>query len=247
VRIFIVALALLAADERYGYTSEQLNTSATSSIEYDSLSFPSLTPELKALPVAARAQAVTSLGKIVRAYVESPQFKDVYAEWLKSSRPPQPTPKRPYSELFAEKKKELEKSRADMNTALASLPANQRAQLKDAMEQGITQQLAMYKDEKMMSMMEEQRFQQEKSAYDQAMQKLPDDYRVLLRQRLQTFLTQTDGVDFAAKTTNQGGSSRFVNTEYETRSDLWKRCFRAGKPATDAARAFAKDWLAAVK
>ncbi len=248
MRPLIIALTLLAADDRYGYNLEQLNGSAAASVESETLQFPYLTPELKALPVTARARAVTSLGTMVRAYVESAQFKQVYADWVTNSRAHQPVPKRSADAIYAEKKAEIDKTRASMDAQLASLPPAQRDQIKQAYETGLTQQLAMYKDQSLMDRMEEQRFQHEKASYDESIKKYPDDYRVLLRQRLQKFLDQTADVDFSAKTTGgNGGSNRFVNTAYETNPDLWKRAFRAGKPATDTARAFAQGWLASLK
>jgi hypothetical protein len=35
----------------------------------------------------------------------------------------------------------------------------------------------------------------------------------------------------------------FADPALEARPKEWKMCFRAGKPATDAARAFAQKWL----
>jgi hypothetical protein len=36
---------------------------------------------------------------------------------------------------------------------------------------------------------------------------------------------------------------RFANEDYEGKPAEWKICFRAGKEATEAARAFARSWL----
>jgi len=35
----------------------------------------------------------------------------------------------------------------------------------------------------------------------------------------------------------------FVNPLYERKQKEWKLAFRAGKPATDAMRAFAQKWI----
>ena len=40
--------------------------------------------------------------------------------------------------------------------------------------------------------------------------------------------------------------SRFADPKFESKNDFWKRCFRAGKPAVDAARAAAQSWLASL-
>lgn len=72
---------------------------------------------------------------------------------------------------------------------------------------------------------------------------LDKDPNVTLRRRLQEFLDLSADVDFAAATTGSGSSRRFVKEEYEAKSSQWKMCFRAGKEATGAARAFAQEWM----
>lgn len=72
---------------------------------------------------------------------------------------------------------------------------------------------------------------------------LDKDPNVTLRLRLQEFLDLSADVDFAAATTGSGSSRRFVDESYEAKSAQWKMCFRAGKEATGAARAFAQEWL----
>ena len=72
---------------------------------------------------------------------------------------------------------------------------------------------------------------------------LDKDPNVTLKRRLQSFLDATADVDFEAEIKGEGGSRRFVDKQYEARPPEWKMCFRAGKEASDAARAFAKGWL----
>ncbi len=73
---------------------------------------------------------------------------------------------------------------------------------------------------------------------------LDKDPNVTLRRRLQSFLSATEDVDFAAVTHGEGGSRRFELAEYESKPPEWKMCYRAGPEATAAARAFAEQWLA---
>jgi hypothetical protein len=42
-------------------------------------------------------------------------------------------------------------------------------------------------------------------------------------------------------------TQKFVNPAYERKGDIWKACFRAGQPATAAARQFAQAWLKELK
>ena len=64
-----------------------------------------------------------------------------------------------------------------------------------------------------------------------------------LRHPVQTFATLVPTVDFAAATTQKGGSTVFTNPAYEKKGAVWKACFRAGKAPSQAALAFAQAWL----
>jgi hypothetical protein len=70
---------------------------------------------------------------------------------------------------------------------------------------------------------------------------LEKDPNVTVRHRLQQFLDETAGIDYDAKTS--GPSHAFVDAGYEAKPPLWKMGYRAGKEATEAARAFAKEWM----
>jgi len=71
----------------------------------------------------------------------------------------------------------------------------------------------------------------------------PADQMVLVKYRLAQFLTITADVDFNAELKEQNGKKRFVNPVYEKKRAEWKQAFRAGKDATETARAFAQQWL----
>ena len=55
-------------------------------------------------------------------------------------------------------------------------------------------------------------------------------------------------MDFTAKTalSKEKKKYQFVNPEYEQKPLQWKMMYRAGKPAVDAARAAAQEWLKAL-
>lgn len=73
---------------------------------------------------------------------------------------------------------------------------------------------------------------------------LEKDPKVQLKHRLEAFLAATDDVDYAAKTRDSGGYRRFADDAYEAKPAEWKMCYRAGKAAGEAIRAFAKEWAA---
>jgi len=70
---------------------------------------------------------------------------------------------------------------------------------------------------------------------------LDKDPNVTIRRRLQQFLDDTANIDYDAKTS--GSSHTFVDASNEAKPPLWKMGYRAGRDATEAARAFAKEWM----
>ena len=67
----------------------------------------------------------------------------------------------------------------------------------------------------------------------------PADAGQLLRRKLEEFLAMSAAVDFDAKLDGR----RFADPAQEHQSDAWKRCYRAGRPAVEAARSLAQEWL----
>ena len=71
--------------------------------------------------------------------------------------------------------------------------------------------------------------------------------QTVLKQQLTAFVAISGSVDFNAATEMKNKAERFVNPAYEKKGDIWKACFRAGQPATAAARQFAQAWLKEMK
>lgn len=67
--------------------------------------------------------------------------------------------------------------------------------------------------------------------------------RSVLKQQLGAFVAVASTVDFAAETVEKDGREKFVKAAYEKKGAIWKACFRAGQPATTAAKQFAQAWL----
>jgi len=67
--------------------------------------------------------------------------------------------------------------------------------------------------------------------------------RSVVQQQLSAFVLVAASVDFAAETVMKNGKEKFVKAAYEKKGALWKACFRAGQPATNAAKQFAEAWL----
>jgi hypothetical protein len=65
----------------------------------------------------------------------------------------------------------------------------------------------------------------------------------MVAMRLRHFLDVTKDVTFDATLVDKDKKKVFTDAGLEAKPAEWKLCFRAGKPATDTARAFAQKWL----
>ncbi|SDC58627.1 hypothetical protein [Niabella drilacis] len=69
----------------------------------------------------------------------------------------------------------------------------------------------------------------------------PADPAVMIKNRLQEYISLAATVDFNAAVT--GAKRTFINPAYENQTLRWKAIYRAGKEVNDVAIAFAKQWL----
>lgn len=76
---------------------------------------------------------------------------------------------------------------------------------------------------------------------------IPLSVNELIKKRLQWFLDESSTVDFKAETKSKDCWVVFVKEDYEKKSNIWKKCYRAGPRLTKIARDFAADLLSALK
>jgi hypothetical protein len=67
--------------------------------------------------------------------------------------------------------------------------------------------------------------------------------KTVLRKQLTAFVALVPTVDFAAATKEADGKVLFVNPAHEKKGQVWKACFRAGKPVSTRAMEMAQAWL----
>jgi hypothetical protein len=214
----------------------------------DRATFTAASPEQRA--VMTRAAVA-----IARTFASSRDFSDRYTLYRDTQRPHRSTNARTGDEaralqqqaielavtqalasaqqLTPQARKELEASIAAMRQQIAELNADPsyRTQVDEATaaaareeDSELAQQLALFDSE------------------------YPENVNTLIARRLRQFLLACSDVDFAAVLERgPDGKTRFANVAYERRSAEWKMCFRAGKPAVQAARAAAEEWLNALK
>jgi hypothetical protein len=203
----------------------------------------------KALPPAARAQAVTAAAAWVKAYTATPEFKSQYTKVKESHKPEAPTwestPEQEVQKAADQQKQQMEQSKA----AIAQLPPDQRKALEEALKSAADMLAKMDTPDARKQRLDGIKMQraEEMKQYQDAVakwkQEYPDDPKPVVVKRLKEFLQVSADVDFNARLKTQDGASTFENADYQAKSSQWKMCYRAGKDATAAARAAAQAWL----
>lgn len=203
----------------------------------------------KLLSPAERAAASTAGVAWLKAYTATPEFTQQYAKIRNNRKPQAPsfegTPEDELKKAHDDQAQQAEESKK----ALASLPADQRKQIEDAMKQA--QDMLAKADTPEMRKMQldaiKARRAQETKDYEQALsawqRDFPENPTGAIAKRLREFLTVTADVDFNAKLKPVDGRLLFENSLYQNKAQAWKLCFRAGREATSAARAAVASWL----
>lgn len=206
----------------------------------------------KTATTEAKVAMVTSIVNFARTYSTSADFLKRYGVYREGQKPDAPKAAMTGEQARAEQKKALQEGIANMEKAIKEVPS-----MKAAMEPTIAQfkqQLAEAGTNKAANAEQDQMFKQmgemEATEYRERLaaweKKYPVDPKRMVASRLREFLAMSATVDFAAKTAPSKDNPKmlkFANEDYEGKEGEWKYMFRAGKPAVDAARAIAQDWL----
>ena len=208
----------------------------------------------KAAAPAARSALVEQVLTWARAYVDSPQFARDYAKHREEVKPQPPEAGESVEQELARQKQEQERQLAEMKKALKDMPAEMRNEMEKSiketeqafreMNENAEFQAAMRENAKAEREADQQTYNEQLETWKA---EFPADPRALVKRRLQEFLAATEDVDFDAKLVARGSKMRFANDDYEAKDSEWKLAYRAGKPATEAARAFVKTWLAELR
>ncbi|NWG28793.1 MAG: hypothetical protein HXY48_09705 [Ignavibacteriaceae bacterium] len=213
--------------------------------------------ELKSVALNERAAQVEILGKYVKDFTASEDFKKRYNEYRDSRKPSPPEKPKTSAELKNEYKTDLQKSITEMKTNKSSAPADQQAMFDETIKM-LEDQLKEI-DNPDNPMFSPQMDEYSKMAYDQQMEQHKNDLaeweakypvnnpKPLIKIWLESFLEQTKDIDFGAQTAIDKNRTLFVKQEYERKNNLWKLCYRAGKETTEAGRKFAQTWLGELK
>jgi len=236
---------------KLGSTPEEARDTVFSSFSSGSVYMTGTAAVFKTANDQARVALVTGVITFARAYTATADFtkrSGVYREQQKPS-PPDAGPTS-MSAIQAEQKKSYEAAIKSMEDAAKQMPqmkATFDAQIKAMREQIAALSKTDPAANAQMDAMLKQGAQQQQQAYQQSLveweKKYPVDPKPNIAARLREFLAMSATVDYTAKLVKKDGLMRFENPAYERKDSQWKYMYRAGKPAVDAARALAQDWL----
>ena len=232
-----------------GATEDDARDAIFNNLTSGSVYFPGKKAVFKSASGEARAAMVRAVATFGKAYVQSDLFKKRYANYRDSNRATPPTPKSADAEL-AKQKQDMEKGIKNLEETLKKMPPDQQKDMQDLVKQMKDQMASLDspQQKKMMTDGINMQNASDQQQYEQRLKKFDADYpadiNLLVARRLQEFLDLSATVNFDAKLKNGWG---FVDQKYEDESGDWKVCYRAGKPAVDAARTFAQEWLKELK
>jgi hypothetical protein len=210
--------------------------------------------DIKNIALGDRTSIATNILAYTKKYTSSPDFEKEYQRnrEMEKAKIVMPAPMITREELTKKKITEAESSIKTFEDLLknATDPGviksfkDQLAYWKKAAEEYKSPSSSQINYE---LQMDANRYKTEKDSYDQLMKqwekKYPESSSQFVKQRLADFLESTGNIDYNAALIDKGNKKIFVNPVYEKKNWKWKMGFRAGKEATESARAFAQQWL----
>ena len=191
-------------------------------------------PRLKLLATIVEGDkvgAAKELCEYIKMYCNSEEFLAVYRKKRADSKPGAEPPRMDEAVLkgMRDMIKDLEAQLADFKKAPKENA--QTIALYEPMLQEQKATLAIYEDPTPNKTKWEKNY--------------PEDPAVLVKDKLEQYLSLVATVDFNAKLTapDKYKIKKFVNPEYESKSPQWKACYRAGKEVNTAVTTFVKAWL----
>jgi hypothetical protein len=253
--VCVTVLVLGAQDHlaTLGISEGRAKEAVFDSFMSDAVSIAGKPAAFTAMPPEARVAMVNFALNLARTFVESDDFKRRYADHREANGP-DPLPEEQTAEqVFQRQRAGFENQVTEMRKLFDQITPEQRATL----EQGWTEMRArldeMEKGEKrkeIEGLLKDERDAQVRNR-DAAMKEFektyPADPRALVAMRLRHFLDATADVNYAAQLVDKDRKKVFADPALEAKPAQWKMAFRAGKPATEAARTFAQRWLADLK
>ena len=234
---------------RLGITAGRAREAVFDSFITDTLSVAGNNEVFKAASPAARVAIVNFALSLARTFVESDDFKRRYADHREANGPDPLPPIPSADEVLAKQRAGFEDQVEQMRKLFDQITPEQRVTLEEGWKDMRRQLTEMETGPRRaeLDIALRQQYAALSREREAAMKELdavwPTDHRTLVAQRLRHFLDVSKDVAYDARLLDNDGAKVFADPALEARPKEWKMCFRAGKPATDAARAFAQKWL----
>ena len=249
--ICVISGSVAAQDQlaKLGISEGRAREAVFDSFITDTLSVAGNNEVFRAASASARVALVNFALTLARAFADSEDFKRRYADHREANGP-EPLPEEPrVDEILAKQRAGFETQVEQMRKLFDQITPEQRATLEEGWKDMRAQLTEMETGPKRAAF--EKALRDQRATYvrerEIALKELdavwPADHRVLVANRLRRFLELSKDVAFGAQLIDKDGKKVFADPTLEAKPKEWKMCFRAGKPATDAARGFAERWL----
>ena len=250
--VCVVAAGVAAQDHlaTLGISEGRAKEAVFDSFMSDAVSIAGKPAAFIALPPAARVALVNFALNLARTFVDSDDFKRRYADHREANGP-EPLPEEQTADAVLAKQREgFETQVTEMRKLFEQITPEQRATLEQGWKDMRDQFTAMEQGEKrqeldgLLRLQRADQVRLRNDALREFAKTYPVDHRTLVAMRLRHFLETTGDVAYDAQLVEKDKKRMFANAAFEGKPGEWKMAFRAGKPATDAARVFAQQWLA---
>jgi hypothetical protein len=247
----VIAGVALAQDHlaTLGISEGRAKEAVFDSFVADAVSLAGKPAAFIALPPQQRVAMVNFVLTLARTFVESDDFKRRYADHREANGPDPLPEAQTADQIFAKQRAGFENQVAEMKKLYGQITPEQIATLEAGWNDMRRQLDEMEKGEKrkeIEGLLKQQRDEQERQR-NLALQELdktyPADPRAMVALRLRRFLDVTKDINYDAQLVEKDKKKVFADPALEARPAEWKLAFRAGKPATEAARTFAQKWL----
>jgi len=247
----VTALAVAAQDHlaTLGISEGRAKEAVFDSFVADAVSLAGKPAAFIALPPQQRVAMVNFALTLARTFVESDDFKRRYADHREANGPDPLPEAQTADQIFAKQRAGFENQVAEMKKLYDQITPEQIATLEAGWNDMRRQLDEMEKGEKrkeIEGLLKQQRDEQERQR-NLALQELdktyPADPRAMVAMRLRRFLDVTKDINYDAQLVEKNKRRVFADPALEAKPAEWKLAFRAGKPATEAARTFVQKWL----
>jgi hypothetical protein len=231
-----------------GITLNRAKEAVFDSFITGSISLAGKADVFKAASPQLRAGMVTAVATLGRAFIESTDFAKRYADHREANGPDPLPAEQTADQIYTKQRKDWEEQVAGIRAQFSEITPAQQKTLEEGFDEMRARFDAMEKEgradlEQTLKTQRAAVVRSREAAMAEFERVIPADPRVLVASRLRRFLDLSRDIDYSARLVERDKKTRFADPAFESKPADWKLCFRAGKAATDTARAFAQKWL----